>query len=76
MIAHKQYKGFFCPTRSKFLIIISYPFAVFFLYLFCSLVIGTVRGIKNSDNYKYPSSKYKKSIKKGFFFDTIEYTER
>lgn len=56
----------------------SYPLYVFsfiVLFYFIIMVIMMVYSFKNNKK-KYPSDKYKKVIKKGIFWDSVEYHER
>ena len=57
-------------------IILLYPLALLGIFLVTITVISVVKLIANSTPFKYPSSKYKKVVKEGIFWDTTEYHER
>jgi hypothetical protein len=62
--------------QHKFLVATYYPFAILgitFLFILLAMLIGSVESSKRS--YRY-SGKYKKVIKEGVLFDTVEYHER
>ena len=57
-------------------IILLYPLALLGIFLVTIMVIGIVKLISSSESCKYPSSKYKKVVRKGVLWDTTEYHER
>ena len=57
-------------------IILLYPLALLGIFLLTVTVISVVKIISMSQRLKYPSSKYKKVVKKGILWDTTEYHER
>jgi len=57
-------------------IILLYPIALFGIFLVTIAVIGIVKLIASSESFKYPSSKYKKVVRKGVLWDTTEYHEK
>ena len=62
--------------QHKILIALYYPFVLMLICLFY-WVISTINTKRKSKLEDYRSSdKYKKVIKEGIFFDTIEYHER
>ena len=66
---------------SKPLKIILYPFAIIFHFLFVLflliLLYSLIKNIENRKHKSYRNSKeYKKVIKEGILFDTIEYHEK
>ncbi len=64
--------------QHKFVIAFYYPFAILglcFLYAIFFWAVESVKGSSSKNNYRR-SSKYKKVIKEGLFFDTVEYHER
>ena len=54
--------------------IIEKIFTLFLLLM--AIIAGIMIRVMFSTNEKYPSNKYKKVIKEGFFFDYTEYHER
>jgi hypothetical protein len=54
----------------------AYLGAMVFLFWLKVCIIQITSKVQNSDEYKYPSSKYKRIIKKGVLFKTVEYHER
>lgn len=78
---HKQFCKFikfFRKDKKKLSKWQTYPMYIFSLLFWCIFlftIIIMVSSIKNK-NEKYPSDKYKKVIKKGIFWDSIEYHER
>ncbi len=50
----------------------------FFIWIFVSMLIAFILACKNdrSNSRKYPSGKYKRVVKEGFFWDSTEYHER
>ncbi len=57
-------------------IILLYPLALLGIFLVTITVVGIVKAISSSESCKYPSSKYKKVVRKGVLWDTTEYHER
>lgn len=49
----------------------------FLIWLFVYTLVAMIAGVRNnrSNDRKYPSGKYKKVIKEGFFYDSTEYHE-
>lgn len=52
-----------------------YILANILLFMFFGTIMLIVSKYRGTEE-KYPSSRYKKVIKKGFFWDSIEYHER
>ena len=57
-------------------IILLYPITLLGIFLVTTAVISVVKIIASSERLKYPSSKYKKVVRKGVLWDTTEYHER
>ena len=70
----------FCKKREKPLpnwrINLYYPFVWLVCFLFFITVISIIRSVMNTPSRKYPSEKYRKVVKEGVFWDTVEYHER
>ena len=69
------------PKNKKWFKIVCYPFALIgwsiILILFYSFISMVVNSSRNASRYNYRTdNKYKKVIKEGILFDTVEYHER
>jgi hypothetical protein len=63
--------------RSNFTLILMYPFAlmaIFFLYVIFFAIIKSINAI-TTQKYTF-DKKYRKVIKKGWLWDSVEYHER
>jgi len=57
-------------------IILLYPIDLLIIFLVTTAVISVVKIMAISERLKYPSSRYKKVVRKGVLWDTTEYHER
>ncbi len=65
------------PRNPKWLKVIYYPFALIGLGLLYLCFFWLIAMVKSSSRTSYRSSgKYRKVIKEGILFDTVEYHER
>ena len=78
-LSFTDYKAFL-KNREKpvptWRIVLYYPFVLFFCFLLFLAIRKIVSAIVNSPSHKYPSDRYRKVIKEGVFWDTVEYHER
>ncbi len=62
---------------NKYLLLFYYPFALLFMFILCISFYMVLLSVKNQKSYSYRNSdKYRKVIKEGFFWDSIEYHQR